>query len=201
MKMLSLSQKVENLKVALTNLKPNDQGFAKSLCDQFAERGLSPKQEMWVDTMLERASPKQTVAVANLAPLVAMFEVAKGHQKTPAVLVKINDRSLRLSLAGSGARVPGSINVTSSGSFANRDWYGRVTQDGVFQPSNRFDSQTMTAVASALNALAVNPVEVAATYGHETGNCCFCGRELTDPRSVSVGYGPICADHWGLPWG
>jgi len=24
---------------------------------------------------------------------------------------------------------------------------------------------------------------------------------LTDPRSVAVGYGPDCADNYGLPWG
>jgi len=34
-----------------------------------------------------------------------------------------------------------------------------------------------------------------------TGNCCFCRRELTDKRSTEVGYGPICADHFSLPWG
>jgi len=24
---------------------------------------------------------------------------------------------------------------------------------------------------------------------------------LTDPRSVSMGYGPVCAENYGLPWG
>jgi len=26
-------------------------------------------------------------------------------------------------------------------------------------------------------------------------------RGLDDERSVSVGYGPVCAGHYGLPWG
>ena len=26
-------------------------------------------------------------------------------------------------------------------------------------------------------------------------------RALSDDRSTAVGYGPICADHFGLPWG
>jgi hypothetical protein len=26
-------------------------------------------------------------------------------------------------------------------------------------------------------------------------------RALSDDRSTAVGYGPICADHYGLPWG
>lgn len=32
-----------------------------------------------------------------------------------------------------------------------------------------------------------------------TGHCSFCQRELTDAGSLEVGYGPICADRWGLP--
>jgi len=32
-------------------------------------------------------------------------------------------------------------------------------------------------------------------------NCCFCGRDLDTAESISMGYGPICADKYGLPWG
>jgi hypothetical protein len=42
---------------------------------------------------------------------------------------------------------------------------------------------------------------VAAEHGHKTGNCCFCSRPLNDARSTEVGYGPVCADKWELPWG
>lgn len=43
--------------------------------------------------------------------------------------------------------------------------------------------------------------EQAARFGAVTGSCIFCMRTLTDERSITVGYGPICADHNGLPWG
>lgn len=43
--------------------------------------------------------------------------------------------------------------------------------------------------------------EEAARLGHLTGRCVFCSRKLTDDRSTEVGYGPICADREGLPWG
>lgn len=49
--------------------------------------------------------------------------------------------------------------------------------------------------------MAVDPEGTAAAYGHLTGACCFCRRALSDERSVSVGYGPVCADHFGLAWG
>lgn len=44
----------------------------------------------------------------------------------------------------------------------------------------------------------------AAGLGWTTHHCCFCGIELTDEgenRSVEVGYGPVCAENNGLPWG
>ena len=43
--------------------------------------------------------------------------------------------------------------------------------------------------------------EQAAHLGQITGRCVFCSRTLTDERSIAVGYGPVCADHHGLPWG
>jgi hypothetical protein len=43
--------------------------------------------------------------------------------------------------------------------------------------------------------------EQAARFGKLWGSCVFCSRLLTDERSVSVGYGPVCAEHNGLPWG
>lgn len=43
--------------------------------------------------------------------------------------------------------------------------------------------------------------EQAAEFGHVTGACVFCGRKLTDERSISVGYGPVCAENQHLPWG
>ena len=42
---------------------------------------------------------------------------------------------------------------------------------------------------------------VAAAYGQTHGHCMFCALELTDERSVDVGYGPTCASKRNLPWG
>lgn len=44
-------------------------------------------------------------------------------------------------------------------------------------------------------------VAAAKRHAEATGVCSFCGLELSDLRSVAVGYGPICAVHYGLPWG
>lgn len=43
--------------------------------------------------------------------------------------------------------------------------------------------------------------EQAAEFGQLYGICMYCWSELTDERSIEVGYGPICANKRGLPWG
>lgn len=35
----------------------------------------------------------------------------------------------------------------------------------------------------------------------KTSRCGICGLKLTDPRSVEIGIGPICAGRLGISWG
>ena len=42
-------------------------------------------------------------------------------------------------------------------------------------------------------------IQAAIAYAKLTNHCSFCGLELTNDYSVVVGYGPICAENWGLP--
>ena len=52
-----------------------------------------------------------------------------------------------------------------------------------------------------MDVLAQRCIDNAKEYGRRTGKCMYCRRKLTDDRSVSVGYGPICAERNHLPWG
>lgn len=45
-----------------------------------------------------------------------------------------------------------------------------------------------------------DPVKTAARSGHLSGRCSFCSRQLDDSRSVQHGYGPVCAEKFGMPW-
>lgn len=51
-----------------------------------------------------------------------------------------------------------------------------------------------------IDALLSNPISESALQGREYGRCCFCNRELDNEGSIFHGYGPICAEKWGLPW-
>jgi hypothetical protein len=63
------------------------------------------------------------------------------------------------------------------------------------------ESRELDGLAGLLRDADVNLLAVARRYAEETGFCAFCHHALTDPRSVSAHYGPVCADHYGLPWG
>lgn len=53
---------------------------------------------------------------------------------------------------------------------------------------------------SELEAFMEKPISESAIRGKEYGRCCFCNRELDNEGSIFHGYGPICAEKWGLPW-
>lgn len=195
---------IETLRAVLPKLNAHSQSFAESLILQYESRGrLSDRQWHFVQELARRADEPAPEAtdVGSVKGVVDLLERASQHLKRPAVIVRANDRDLRLNIAGANAKVPGSINVCSLGGYDDRKWYGRVTREGQFEPSRKFDETTQTAIAAALRAMANDPAKAAAEYGHLTGVCCFCRHKLDDPRSTAFGYGKTCAGHYGLPWG
>lgn len=172
--------------------------FPTSLIEQYERRGdLSEKQWPWVEKLAAQRAPAQLASSTAMTTIVAAFDKAQQKLKRPALLINAGGVTLRLNRAGPKSKYQGTINVTSKGSFDERTWYGRVNLDGAFQPSR----DCTDAVIDALHAFAKDPVGTARAYGRLTGHCCFCARELNDKRSTTAGYGPICADRWGLPWG
>lgn len=152
---------------------------------------------------------QQTRPVANvgsLSGIMALFETAKAHLKFPAITLSVPacNETIKVSLAGSQAKVPGSLNVVSMtqedqpfrGGHSRKHWYGRVHRDGRYEQAD-----AVPAIAERLAQFAADPVGVASEHGRLTGRCCFCNTALSDERSTAVGYGATCADHFGLPWG
>jgi hypothetical protein len=44
----------------------------------------------------------------------------------------------------------------------------------------------------------LDPERTVTNNGQIHGICCFCNIELTDPKSIAAGYGPVCAKHYNL---
>lgn len=149
--------------------------------------------------------------------IIAMREHAKRQQQQPAGVAgfhrlvgmmqsafeagiefpKIRFDGLVLSRSGPRSKNPGVIFVMTDGSFFDRSTLGKITPDGLWHRVDRCTDEQEARV----RALATDPGEVLAAYGRRTGVCSFCRRELSTKASLAVGYGPICADRFGLPWG
>jgi hypothetical protein len=209
-------REVTALGIVQVHLSGRDLSFANSLIEQFNARGsLSEKQLYWVRELTKRAqavaataAPQQAPAAKAYAPqpattfprIVELF--AKAGRRAAIVFHTEAGAEFRLSVAGERSQQPGSINVTDAASgFDDRIWYGRIATSGGWQPSRKVPALLQAEVEAALSFFNTDPAAAAASYGHATNSCCFCRRELTDERSVSVGYGPVCAGNFGLPWG
>lgn len=199
---MCLRHDVAALKAALPFLSAGRIDFASSLIAQ-AEKGkkpLSDKQVYWVQKLAKDvAEPKAapaSVAVANFTAVVAVFEKAGATLKQPKIRLSLpTGEKAVLSLAPKHGNNPGFIYLKVAGDYA-----GKIAPTGAFTPF-KLAADVLASVQALFVMLGDDPAGVAAAYGKETGQCCFCAKEITTAESLSVGYGPDCADHYGLPWG
>ena len=129
--------------------------------------------------------------------LHAIFTAALSHVRFPRLTFSVSGETLIFRLAGEKSRNPGSITVTDDGRYPDNKFYGAVGTDGFWNPSSSCPDHIAQIVAEVL----ADPAGQLALYGQTSGYCACCGRQLTDPRSLAVGYGATCAAHWDLPWG
>ena len=179
----------------------NTSEFAQSLVRQYNQRGkLSDKQWHWVNKLVaELDRPAAPAApTTDLSGVITLLQDAKQHLKFPAIRLTASDGTpVVLKVAGDRAKEPGTVNATDGGSYPDNRWFGRIALDGAFKPGR----DCTTDVIDVLVRLGSDPATVAAEHGKLTGSCSFCRQPLSDERSTEVGYGPVCAKHFGLPWG
>jgi hypothetical protein len=182
-------------------LRSTGSSFAVSLANGASRRGgLSEKQLAWVHILVvEHETPREErPATASLHQIRAMMDEAAESLKTPKITLR-SERGEKIVLrrAGDASRVPGTIYITDGRGFDNNTYYGKLELDGCLRAGRDI---TPTVYAHLLS-FDRDPAAVATAHGNLTGCCCFCNRSLTDGRSIAMGYGPICADKYGLPWG
>jgi hypothetical protein len=192
---------VTALRACVALLPERDQSFARSLLDAAARGRLSEKQAAWVGKLTAQAKAPAPITTDGLGNVLAILRAAGHRLKFPVLRFEAEGTRYRLGLTGPQSRQPGTVVVTTDEkAFEDRTYLGRIDDGGRFEPSHKV-GDTATAIGLALRAFAADPAEQARIYGQRYGRCCFCGLELTDGRSVDAGYGPICAEKWGMPWG
>jgi hypothetical protein len=192
---------LDKLEVLIPKLPEKDRYFAGDLIRKGRKYGASEGQMKWVNILIDRAngkSPDKIIGdVGNFLGVYSLFAKAKQALKFPKLRLSVKGMPLVLSVAGDKSAKPGVINVTDGGPFGNNKWYGRIAPDGSWElPMKEYPE--IGEVAALLKQVGEDPHQAAANYGKLTGYCCFCQRALSDEKSVAVGYGPVCAEKWGL---
>ena len=178
---------------SLEVLRTSTNDFAESLLAQYDERGdLSEKQWYWINKLAQ-----EHAARGAFLPIYELLAKASEHLKYPKLVLNIDGHDLKLYRSGPKSKHCGAVQITDGGAFGDNVWYGRIEESGNLIASR----DCVDTVRAALISLAGDVVGVTAAYGIATGNCCFCNARLTDERSLEAGFGPTCANHFGLPWG
>ena len=138
----------------------------------------------------------------SLAPMLVMFQFAAKHIKKPKIGVRVSTGELLRIKQAHGERWKGWFAITEYHGTIGNGWVAMLSPEGDWVPNRRHADQSFVQRAKqTVEQFLVDPVQAATAYGNQIGHCCFCSKELTDERSKAVGYGPVCASHFHLPWG
>jgi hypothetical protein len=179
----------------------NSVHFALSLTGQYDRKGdLSEFQWPYVRKMLtECKKPVQDKEQIDFDGTLVrnLFIKATEHMKFPNMNL------------GSSNGDP--VNIRAYLSINSKDMKGWVifkdmrTQTYIAHINTAGEGYYRTACtneqADIISAYAKDPIAYAKMQGIKYKRCCFCGTEITNISSRYHGYGPICAENYGLPWG
>lgn len=183
-------------------LKANGQRseFAASLTAAIFNYGsLTERQLAAVEKILRKDAERKADApkpVAELGNCLKYLQTARENGlKYPKLrLVDSSGARIVLQLAGDRSRNPGSVNITDGRGYPDNRWFGRIDVDGKFTPARNCPPE----VVETLVEIDKDPATAVKVQGQRTGQCCCCGRELTNEVSIELGIGPICRSRFGL---
>lgn len=190
-----------------------DYDIAQDMLRRGARFGLSEKQWAFLYVIVSRASGTSTRAPRAAVPrtvdpitspkfprVLALFVSAMRNGLAKPRVRFMTGAGLHIALAPS-SKYPNSIRVLDAkATDDSRRFHGWIDAQG-FHVARGCDSSTASDIVTTLRNVELDPVAAAKLYGRQTSSCCMCGRHLDTSESVTAGYGPICADKYGLPWG
>lgn len=123
--------------------------------------------------------------MANLY-LKELFKKASAKLKYPSIQVEEHGKAVRFKLATKGY-----IGITVEGEYV-----GKIDQAGTLV---LYKDKEL--VGDVLYKIDTQGASYFTGQGKAMGRCCFCGTKIESEESLVHGYGPICAENFGLPWG
>lgn len=169
-------------------------GFVSSLIKQFETKGrLSPKQVSWA-VKLTLAATKPMIVKETIGDYNTLATSFKAIDSPKLIFSLRGETSVRLTASPKHGKNPDHIYVKLNGEYA-----GKITPTGDFQNVRTLNFQGLKSLVDMFTMIeSFGLSEYITHYGKDSGICCCCGRELTDPQSISAGIGPVCAVRWNI---
>lgn len=204
----------------LSWLSSQDANFFNSLKEFHSNKGGITERQYsclptHVQTLPDDASPETNFAEAEARTMAHLMEKVEPtppertkfkdwdnalHRMQSALESKIQRPKLRLATE-SGDNYLLAYQPKSDVTWLtyNDEYLGSIRRDGTFYPSKSAPLELEPEIQAELDSMLADLDEELRAYGARTSNCSFCNRKLTHPVSVALGYGPICAENYGLP--
>jgi hypothetical protein len=143
---------------------------------------LSFSQESWLHYLATESLNASLFPVEKEdGPYLSLVKKMYDASSSKARKLHIHLPDVSISTVISGSNI-GSLYI-----YENKCYIGKITQDGVLVGNVSEDVKNILLDAND------NLLKLAQLYGHETGVCAVCHRELSDPISIKMGIGPVCA--------
>jgi hypothetical protein len=172
--------------------------FAQSLLDAVTRYGaLTPGQYAAVERCIERDKVRQAqwdaernarVAQAPTVSIAAIETSLATAKSNGLKFPKLRLADFVFSLASATSANAGSIYVKDN----HGEYLGKIS-GGKLLAVRACSEEAKRSILE----VAADPKQAAIAYGKQYGTCACCGRDLTDPASVALGIGPVCASKWG----
>ena len=174
----------------LETLRGMRSSFSQDLARKFNK--LSPAQYAWAHKLAQdtvKVAPVKSNEPSQFEALFNAFETAKG-KGAKRLTLRFEGVSIKPNRDNTVLWVT-SQSETEMGEYGLKPKYlGKVTPAGC-------DSRLGDDVKAIIMGAANDPLSAAIKYGKVSGSCSCCGRELTDPKSIEAGIGPICVTKFG----
>lgn len=161
--------------------------FAQDLARKFVK--LTDKQYSWAVKLSEDALANKKQYASQNYDFNGIFDSIEDAQSSGLKRIKLRFWDIAVSPA---RKYPGRAYVTSTKLTDENGrpvYYGWITRTATNLPKQE--------MIDMLENVAEDPAKAAKLHGMESGQCCCCGRELTNKTSIKMGIGPICAEKYG----
>ena len=151
-----------------------------------AQYGLSEKQVAFWNRLWNKAQGTSAKTETPLiCPKVAAWLEGVGLQRPCLSL-----QGWKIQKGGPYSKYPNHYHVTQQGVYKGR-----------FKTNGEWDGYQAPPIwLTTLERHGVQKVLAQAMLEDTLSHCCFCARALTDETSRLHGYGPTCAENYGLPY-